>query len=71
MISGKVEKFIVNVVDIRSEIWRRSPRKTHTTVKIVRIRSYAGPYSVWMREIADQNNSEYFDTLFTQCTWLC
>ena len=29
-------------------------------VKSVRIRSYSGPYSVRMRENADQNNSEYW-----------
>ena len=28
-------------------------------VKSVRIRSYSGPQSVWMRENIDQNNSEY------------
>ena len=28
-------------------------------VKSVRIRSYSGPYSVWMRKNTDQNNSEY------------
>ena len=27
--------------------------------KSVRIRSYSGPYSVWMQENTDQNNSEY------------
>ena len=29
------------------------------SVKSVRIRSYSGPYSVRMRENADQNNSKY------------
>ena len=28
-------------------------------VEIVRIRTNSGPYSVWMREDTDQNNSEY------------
>ena len=28
-------------------------------MKIVRIRSYSGTYSVQMRETTDQNNSEY------------
>ena len=31
--------------------------------KSVRIRSYSGPYSVWMQENTDQTNSEYGNVL--------
>ena len=33
--------------------------KTSDCVKSVHIRSYSGPYLVWMQENTDQNNSKY------------
>ena len=56
---------------IYKHLWMTNPEKNDVfyqssvymeqvhCVKSVRIRSYSGPYSVRMRETADQNNSEY------------
>ena len=42
------------------DVWQGSEYASkHHCVKSVRICSFSGPYSVQMREITDQKNSEY------------
>ena len=57
---------LVSVIEIMENISRSS--FYYHCAKSAFIRSYSGPYSVRMRENADQNNSEYVHFL---CSVFC